>query len=180
MSDSSAHPTNLRPHRLAVELAALLRSGDSILDFAAGRGRNTAYLQAEGFHVDAVSDAEAPEFRAGDRRYNAAISTHGLLHGMPETIQAAVREIGKCLSRSAPFYATFASVKDPRFGAGIRLGDRTFAPADGEEKDVPHTFFDEGGIRDLLGDLFAIESMEEHAAEHVAGSVHWFVRARRV
>lgn len=162
-----------------MELAALLKTGNAVLDYAAGRKRNTAYLQTQGFDVDAISDSLAPHFRATGRRYDGGISTHGLLHGTPETIETAVCEIANALVPHAPFFAAFASLNDPRFGQGAQLGDRTFAPRDGEEQGVPHTFFDERGVRDLLTGSFTIESIEEHAAEHIAGSVHWFVRARR-
>ncbi|HET7814751.1 MAG TPA: hypothetical protein VFL13_10305 [Candidatus Baltobacteraceae bacterium] len=179
MDDSSAHPTNLRPHRLAAELAALLKPGDAVLDFAAGSERNTAFLRQQGFHVDAISDGDAPLYRGTGRRYDAAVSTHGMLHGTPETIKAAAGEIAESLVPGAPFFATFASTNDPRFGKGERLGASTFAPQEGEEQGVPHTFFDETGVRDLLAERFSIAAMEEHGAEHIAGSVHWFVRARR-
>lgn len=162
-----------------MELAALLHAGDAVLDFAAGGGRNTAYLRAQGYEVDAISDADAPHFRASRRRYQGAITTHGLLHGTPETIAASIAEIADALAVQAPLYGTFASVNDPRFGDGERLGEATFAPTQGEECGIPHTFFDEAGIRGLLDGFFTIASIEEHAAEHIAGSVHWFVRARR-
>lgn len=124
-------------------------------------------------------------------RCDGALSTHALLHGTPADISALCRAIAARLHPLAPFYATFGSIHDARFGAGARLGDATFAPIDGDEAGVAHTYFDEPALRRMLESDFAIESLEERGVDAIAGNwaherrplrgaVHWFARVHRL
>ena len=165
-----------------------------VLDFCTGRGRNAAALRAAGFEVVAIADADVDHDdalpRAGET-FTAVISTHGLLHGLPQTIVARVAEIAGYLDPGGLFYATFGSIADARFGSGARIGDSTFAPVDGDERGVAHTYFSRGQLDDLLRRHFVVERLWETGVDAVAGgwahaqrplraAVHWFVVARRL
>lgn len=165
---------------MARELAGALAGGAKVIDFAYGSGRNAAFLSRRGFAVTAVPDDGAASFAAPEAAFDGAVSTHGLLHGTPAAIRSMLEALAHALKRGAPLYATFASTKDARYGAGRQIEAHTFAADGGEEAGVAHSYFDQARLRELLRGLFEVESMEECAAEHVAGSVHWSVRARRV
>ncbi len=184
------------PHPLARRLIERLRNrpGSRVVDFSAGSGRNGAALRAAGHDVFAVDDTSAgaaDPLPAALGRFAAAICTHGLLHGTVATIAASLESIADRLDDGGLLYATFGSVRDARFGRGRRLGPATFAPFDGDERGVVHTYFTRAELESLLKSHYAIERIEECDVDAMAGSwahaqrplskaVHWFVVARRV
>lgn len=182
------------PHPLAVALIERLRNASlPVLDFGSGSGRNSAALERAGFtvaRVDDVTAASGSPFSGINGRFAAAISTHALLHGSRSAIAANLGAIAKLLARGGTLHATFGSVRDARFGAGRRLDASTFAPLDGDEAGVPHTFFERRALAALLGRHFTVELIEERSADDsagawahrqvpLAGAVHWFVIARK-
>jgi len=201
------------PHPLARELAERLREsrvGCRVLLLGIGSGRNVAPLLDAGLRVDAIESdparalaattqfagngrvrvacAKAPDLIPFGGTYDAALSTHALLHGTPQSIAATIGALCARLVAGAPFYATLGSKNDPRFGTGERLGAATFAPTNGDERGVAHTYFDARSARVLLRDV-SIDTLDEvGGGEHVGrwahptGSdtiVHWFVRGHR-
>lgn len=191
MDTPSPRKSNLRrPHPLAAELIERLRATPHVrvVDLGAGSGRNSAALSAAGYAVQAISDDHVADFTA-DGEFDAAVSTHALLHGTPRTIAATVQRLASALKPQAPLYATFGSKADARYGKGTRIDDETFVPDSGDEQGVAHAYFDEHTLRTMLERSFIVESIEEHAVDDVVGtwahsqrsqgSVHWFVRTRR-
>jgi hypothetical protein len=178
------------PHPLTVLLIERLRDRPraAILEMGAGSGRNTAALTAAGFSVTAVDDDRVATFEP-DGMFAGALSTHALLHGTPATIQRVIGMIARALLAGAPFYATFASKSDARYGEGTLIEPDVFAADTGDEAGVPHVYFDERGVRALLEPLFIIETLEEQSVDEIVGrwahmekprgAVHWFSRARR-
>lgn len=180
-------------HPLAIELIERLRGkrGARVLDFGGGRGRNTRALRVAGLDVTAFSDDEAAGRGALDTlqdAFDAVLATHALLHGTPQSVAERVDAIGRVLGEAGLFYATFASVRDARWGRGERLTEETFAPTEGDERGVPHVYYDEQRLRAVLAPHFAIESLVECNADQIAGTwahpntplrgaVHWFLRA---
>jgi hypothetical protein len=163
------------------------------LDFACGSGRNSAALRAAGFTVVAVDDgaaSAAEPLRGISEPFDAAISTHGLLHGTLDTIASRIRAIASSLRSGGFLYATFGSQRDERFGQGRQLSDWTFAPLEGDERGVAHTYFDRDHVVAMLSAHFAIESLDEigvdrvagrwaHASQPLHGAVHWFAIATK-
>lgn len=180
-------------HPLALALVERLRSRGQtrVLEFASGRGRNLRAMSEAGLAVTAIGDdvaASADPFAGIRGPFDAALSTHGLLHGTSAAVEANLARIAALLGGSAPLYATFGSSRDARFGHGGRIDDFTFAALDGDEAGVPHAFFDRERLTAMLAPLFAIESLEERRVDEVAGSwahereplaraVHWFLIA---
>jgi SAM-dependent methyltransferase len=185
MSEQGAHP-------LALELAERTgaRPGFRVLELGCGRGRNTNALREAGLEVHAIEDERlmAP-LSLQNEAFDAALSTHGFLHGTPADIAALIRETARALRHDAPLFATFASTKDPRYGQGQRVDEQTYAPNSGNEAGVPHVYYDEPALRRLLGPIFEIETLEEIAADSIvgrwahtrmpSGTVHWFARLRK-
>lgn len=192
MNTPSPLDNNLRrPHPLAVALIERLRTqpGAAVIDFGAGSGRNTSALRAAGFNVCAVPDSETASFTPA-QAFEAAVSTHALLHGTNTGIVSMLQSLANALEPQAPFYATFASKRDSRYGQGTQIERDVFAPDSGEEAGVAHAYFDEAGLRGVLQAHFVIEALEERNVDAIvggwaherrpSGSVHWFVYARRV
>ncbi len=184
------------PHPLTRQLIDDLsnRPGSRVLDFCTGSGRNAAALRAAGHDVVAVADASAGSsdpLPPALGRFAAAICTHGLLHGTVASIAASLDSIADRLDDAGALYATFGSVRDARFGKGRRFGPATFAPFDGDERGVAHTYFTRAALELLLEPHFVVERIEEsgvdaiagawaHRQRPLAGAVHWFVVARRI
>jgi hypothetical protein len=167
------------PHPLALALIERLRerSGAHVLEVGAGRGRNTRALTAAGLIVSALPV---------ERLCAAALTTHALLHGTPASIAAQLDAIADALEPGAPLFATFASVRDARYGQGETLEPHVYAARDGDEAGVAHAYFDDLRLRELLEPRFRIESMRETGVDEIAGTwahqmqplhgaVHWFV-----
>ncbi len=183
-------------HPLALELIDRLHEKDHarVVDFGSGRGRNTQALVEAGFEVIAISDEDASDRSALDGpagSFDAVLTTHALLHGTPQSVAERLDAVARALREEGLLYATFASVRDARYGKGERLADATFAPSDGDERGVPHVYFDEPSLRAIVAPNFTIESLEERDADRIAGTwahphtplrgaVHWLLRAVRV
>jgi hypothetical protein len=182
-------------HPLALRLIDRLRPRPAarILDFATGNGRNSTALRKAGFEVFGIEDSDVRGLRprqTSAEPYTAILSTHGFLHGTHDEIAQTVAIIATHLEDGGLLCATFGSTSDARFGEGERLAPTTFAPLEGDERGIAHTYFTEDALRVLLEPLFTIESLEEHGIDNIAGSwahkerplssaVHWFVVAQK-
>ena len=150
-----------------------------MLDFATGRGRNRAALERAGIRVVGIDEAtvsSAMPFSGVNGPFAAVLSTHGLLHGTSATIAANLAAIAQLLTPGGSLYATFGSVRDARYGLGERLGGVTFAPREGDEAGIPHSFFNRDSLATLLRAHFTIESLEERSVDDIAGT--WAHRER--
>jgi len=183
MSPDSPEPVPRPPHPLAFALIERLRERPAarVLEVGAGSGRNTDALRAAGLRVCTLPVQQLCA---------AALTTHALLHGTPASIAAQLDDIAAALEPAAPLFATFASVRDARYGTGNALEPHVYAPMQGDETGVAHAYFDEGRLRTLLSPRFTFESLREVNVDQVAGTwahqrtplrgaIHWFVVARR-
>jgi hypothetical protein len=190
-----AQDTIANPHPLAERLIERLGADARrrILDFASGSGRNERALRAAGFTVVAIEDAAAASktpFAGVTGEFAAAISTHGLLHGTAATVAENLNSIAARLQHNGVVYATFGSSRDARFGMGNSIDESTFASTHGDERGIPHAFFDRTQLLGLLDRKFIVESLDERGVDEIAGgwahrdrplrgAVHWFVVARK-
>jgi hypothetical protein len=201
-----AHPLSLALGEALVRVVT-----PRILLLGVGNGRNLPPLLAGGTRVDVLDDdpsrtasiSQRYKSEAGLRivtgeydaplpfaeRFDGALSTHALLHGDRNRVRTALNNVFAALNDGTPLYVVLGSRSDPRYGHGRRIEDGVFAPDDGPEAGVAHVFFDEAGVRDVLGG-FVLIGLEEtsaaqsagrwaHATEEAAGIVHWFVRAAK-
>jgi hypothetical protein len=185
-------PSPQPAHPLAAEVARLYherRMTGPVIEIAAGVGRNTKYLVEEGIPIVSTRDDESyTQLPGGRRLYAAALSTHGYLHGTVAKLRQGLAELRRVLRPGAPILITLGSIEDARFGLGIALDETTFAPGDGEEAGIPHSYFDRAGVIELLAPAFTVESLAERNVDDVVGRWahqtpggmwHWFVTARR-
>jgi hypothetical protein len=184
MSHNSPQPAVRPPHPLALALIERMRErpGALILEIGAGSGRNTAALKRAGFAV--------VEFESAQSACAAALSTHAMLHGRMDEIEARLARIAGLLDAGAPFYATFGSASDARFGTGVSIAPNVYAPETGDEAGVAHAYFTRDALCALLERHFTVVGLEERGVDEIAGAwaherqplrdaVHWFVRAER-
>jgi SAM-dependent methyltransferase len=148
---------------------------------ATRRFRDEARVRvAHGRYVDRIG-FEAP--------FDAALSTHALLHGTPPDIARAIAAVHALLRPGGAFFATIGSKRDPRFEKGRRIAPDTFASDEGSEAGVAHAYFDEAGVRATFAG-FVLEDVAEtvagdavgrwaHSEREAAGIVQWWVRAKR-
>ncbi|MEA2719163.1 MAG: hypothetical protein QOJ39_1027 [Candidatus Eremiobacteraeota bacterium] len=190
MSSSSAQTAHPLAERLIRDAREHALDGP-VIEVGTGSGRNTRALVEAGVPNVSVPDSTPYTQLPGTRdNYGAALSTHAYLHGASPKLRAGIAELRRVLRPGAPAYLTLGSIKDARYGLGIPLDERSFAPGEGDEAGIPHAYFDRDGVIEvLLG--FDIDAMEEvevddivgrwaHGADDdVAGRVHWFVVARR-
>ena len=182
MPSDSPQPFPRPPHPLALELIGRLRDrpGAFVLEIGSGSGRNTRALEAAGLRV---IDPGAYDIAA------AALSTHTFLHGTPASLAELLTRAAARLEPGGPFFVTFGSTRDARFGQGTLIEENVYAPESGDERGVAHTFFDEPSLRRLLEDAWDIESLREEQVDDIAGSwahekmplhraFHWFAVIR--
>ena len=180
-SDSPEHGSIRPPHPLCLALIERLRarSGADVFEIGSGSGRNTRALLAAGFTVNATPGP-----------YAGALSTHAMLHGTPDDVREQLGAIARALEPHAPFYATFGSVNDARYGEGTEVMEYAYAPTEGDEAGVTHAFFDEPRLRAILAERFEIEELREMKVDEIAGSwahrdrplrgaFHWFAKLRK-
>ena len=125
------------PHPLAQRLIA--RAADDtlagpVLEVGTGSGRNTRALVDAGIAVVSVPD-ETPytQLPGTHENYGAALATHAYLHGASDKVRAGLAELRRVLRRGAPVFLTLGSLRDARYGLGIRFDDRW----DGRHLDDP-------------------------------------------
>ena len=190
MSSSSAETA----HPLAAQLITLAEEqplGGPVIEVGTGSGRNTRALVAAGIQVVGVPDDVPYTQLPGTRdNYAAALSSHAYLHGATDKLRVGLAELRRVLRPHAPAFLTLGSIRDERYGFGVPLDERTFAPGEGDEAGIPHAYFDRDGVLEVLRGFFVAEALEEVDADATvgrwahggipAGRVHWFVRARRM
>jgi len=189
MSSSSAQTAHPLAERLIRDAREHALDGP-VVEVGTGSGRNTRALVDAGIPVLSVPDSTPyTQLPGGRDSYGAALSTHGYLHGASDKLRAGIAELRRVLRPRAPVYLTLGSIKDARYGLGIPLDERTFAPGEGDEAGIPHAYFDRDGVIEILFG-FDVESMEEvdvdqivgrwaHPNDEIAGRVHWFTIARK-
>lgn len=188
MSAGAQFPAPEGPHPLAVRLSREQREGNRVLVVGPGRGRSLGVLAAAGLSVE-IAEADDASLNAHRGPYAAVLSTHTLLHGTPVAVAARCAEILEVLVPGGRLYATFGSVRDPRFGTGTAL-DGGWAPDEGGEAGIVHAYFDRSALQTALAG-FLLLSASEHDVGEIVGrwahapdaalrpSVHWFVEAGR-
>ncbi len=209
MKSSSAKQAIFRePHPLARELLERIQRGSRVLEIGPGSGRNFAALIARTDltaiesdqrraialraqfpdHAERILSGSYAQMPCSDRRFDAVLSSHAFLHGTPARIARSLAEVARVTKERGLFYATFGSRRDRRFGEGQQIGTNTFAPTEGDEIGVPHSYFATAELRSLLRH-FTVERLEEVEVDTIAGTwahtqmplqgaVHWFVVAR--
>jgi SAM-dependent methyltransferase len=183
----SRHRSIRAPHPLALALIERLRASARVLEIGTGSRRNADALSTSGHRVTSI---EIGDLSSVTGSFDAALSTHGLLHGTPPQIARALSNIASLLKPRGSIFATFGSTADRRFGLDDKVDEYTYAERAGDEKGIPHAYFDADRLRELLAPKFEIEMMQEQPVDNIAGTwahpneplrdaVHWFVIAIR-
>lgn len=187
---SSSHSSGAHPLAERLIAAAAEHPLDGpVIEVGTGAGRNTRALAAAGLPVTAVPDSTPyTQLEHARESFGAALSTHAYLHGTSDKVRAGIGELRRVLQPGAHVYLTLGSLRDARYGLGIPLDERSFAPGAGDEAGIPHAYFDRDGVIEAMAG-YTVESLDEvdvddvvgrwAHADDVGGRVHWFVVARR-
>jgi len=178
------------PHEALPEMIGLLRARSfrRILDLGCGSGRHLLPLARAGFpvfgfdnsphglmlaHRDLKSEHLEAHLQLGDFRdplpyhdasFHAVLSTQVIHHAEIETIRGLIREIERILALGGLLFLTVPKDKS-QASSFHQIEERTFVPEDGPEKGVPHHYFDESELRELLSG-FDIFSFTVDKADH--------------
>jgi len=199
------------PHELAIALAEEMQSRGmrKVLDVGCGGGRHLVYLAKQGFVVYGTDRSTAglaisrerlekeglkavlrrcdmTEVPFPDEFFDAALSTQVLHHNRLEKVGKAVGEIRRALKGGGLFFANLGGKGDYKEGQGKEIEPGTYISDSGIEAGIPHHFFTQQEVEDLL-EGFEIMSLKERRAEYPSGSlgklvtgVHWEIRAKKV
>jgi len=178
------------PHEALPEMVNLLkaRSFQRVLDLGCGSGRHVIPLARAGFSVfgfdnsphglllvkeDLVKEQMEAQLQIGDFRdplpyrdksFDAVLSIQVIHHAETRTIQRVVAEIERLLVPGGLLFLTVPKYQN-QATTFRQIEERTFVPEDGREKGVPHHYFDETELRQLLG-RFDIFSFTVDRADH--------------
>jgi len=122
----------------------------SVLDLGCGAGRHSVYLAKNGFEVVGVDVSQSAlkiankwvrkekltnvaflrgtmtHIPVGNCHFDAVISVSVIHHAVKKDITKTIAEVHRILKKNGLFLTNLASVKDPRYGAGEEVENRTF------------------------------------------------------
>lgn len=184
-SSSGAHPLAER----LIAAAAERPLDGPVIEVGTGSGRNTRVLVEARIPVTGIPDnTPYTQLEYPRETFGAALSTHAYLHGTSAKVRAGIGELRRVLQPDAFAYITLGSLRDARYGLGMPLDERSFAPGAGDEVGIPHAYFDRDGVTEVMAG-YAVESLDEVEVDEIVGRwaheddvgglVHWFVVARR-
>ncbi len=204
------------PEALAVELAETLSPRARVLDLGCGAGRHLALLASRELKTVGIDTAPnglarsrerldarglAAHLVRGDFRrplpfrdglFDAVLTVKTVNHGMPDEAARAFHEAERVLRPGGRLVGIVISASDARFGDGEEVAERTFVHHSPPEAGVPHHYFTEAELRELMaGFSFVDLSLTERyvsPAEPIFGRYrfrpgvapwlrHWQIRA---
>ncbi|MFO7955956.1 MAG: class I SAM-dependent methyltransferase [Candidatus Brocadiia bacterium] len=183
-------------HPRAPSLASLFseRNVTSILDLGCGDGGNLVFFAEQGFAVSGLDyaptalrlarewlarEALEGDLRSGDMRdlpwpadtFDAVISVKVINHNTAAGVEATIAEVKRVLRPGGYFFATVASHPPPERWferEPVEVEPRTYVPALGHDKGVPHHFFTEDEVRHLLDGFEVLELVAERSIQFLA------------
>ena len=175
-----------------------------VLDLGFGAGRHVLYLARHGFEVCGtdvsprgleltrewlrrevlqadlqLSDMTVIPFPDG--HFDGVISTYVIHHNTLANILGCVCEIHRVLVPGGRAVLIVQSKRGYRYGRGKELEPDTFIVDSGADAGVPHHFFDEASLRELLAQFLILsitprESLDNEGCRHA----HWEATVQKV
>ena len=151
-----------------------------LLDLGCGTGRNALFFAEKGLDVYALDKsktaldilqkktkldktiyADISKIPSPDNFFDIIISTWVFHHGKIEQIKTWLKETTRILKKEGYFVVDFLSDKDDRSKTGKEIEPNTrINIIDAIDPEVPHHFFSEDDLRDILKDFEILESKE--------------------
>jgi len=183
-------------HPRAPSLARLFgeQGVSSILDLGCGDGGNLIFFARRGFTVSGLDYAPTAlrlarewlareglecDLRHGDMQdlpwsqdsFDAVISVRVINHNTAAGVEATIAEVARVLRPGGYFFATVARHPPPEKWferEPVEIEPRTYVPALGHDKGVPHHYFTEEELGRLLGHFELIDLGGERGIEFLA------------
>jgi SAM-dependent methyltransferase len=198
----------MEPHRSVIDLLPRLRNENRarVLDLGSGTGRHTVHLSREGFLTVGVDPAPRGLRRAArwlrseslpvrvlrgqmsylplkDNSFDCVVSVYVMHHATLSRIRRAFAEVERVLVPGGILLTLIQSAGDWKEGLGMRMEANTFLPDSGDEEGIPHHFFSETEIRELLNEFEILQMKQEKLDDRLPGKApvrhrHWEVLAR--
>jgi len=198
----------MKPVPFIVEALPVFRriEASRILDLGCGAGRNSIYLARWEFDVVGVdvsrsalrkaksrSEAEGVEnvamVRASmthlpfiDHSYDVVISVSVIHHAVKEAIGKTIGEIHRVLKDNGLFLANLLSIKDYRYGSGLKIEDGTFRVLEyfeDKQFEEVHHFFSQEEIQILLSSFKTISVEPIQSGREERPHIYWKVIAEK-
>lgn len=193
----------LVPDPDVVAMVPLLHERKAVraLDLGCGLGRHALMLAEAGLETYAVDASEAglAELRrAAEARglriaieraamtelpyrpalFDYVLAFNVVYHGDASVVRAALDQVRRVLRLGGLFQATFLAKTNASFGRGREIAPDTWIAQDDSDKDHPHVYCDEAGLRAIMAGFDLRElRLREHAEP---GSWHWHLLAEQV
>jgi len=162
-----------------------------VLDAGYGAGRHIVYLHEQGFAVSGFDIAPNAEHHAraklpqevaayvdlktfdmhdtpwpyADSSFEGVVAVNVIHHTIYDGFVATLDEIARVLVPRGLVLATIASKGNHKYGIGEKIDEYTFLTDSGAEKGIPHAFFDETDLRNMLADKYTIRELREVSGE---------------
>ena len=184
------------PQPEVVRLDGLFRGSDTrrILDLGCGDGRHVVHFAQQGYTVYGLDIAfwgvrraqewlvrekleaelvcgNMAELPWSDKAVDAVVSTQVIYHNRLVGIRKTLSEVHRILREEGFFFATM--LKYPPMGRWVgefeEIETRTYVRKEGFEKGLPHHFFTEGELRELLQgfEVLSFETASSNKYYHV-------------
>jgi SAM-dependent methyltransferase len=166
----------------------------AILDLGCGDGGDLVFFARQGFAVAGLDYAPTAlqlarewlageglegDLRCGDMHelpwsgdsFDAAISVKVINHNTMAGVEDTIAEVTRVLRPGGYFFATVARHPPPEKWferEPVELEPRTYVPARGHDKGVPHHFFTEDEVRGLLPHFELLELAGDRSIEFLA------------
>lgn len=173
-----------KPSTLACQVLPYLPGSSQVLDLGCGTGRDAAFFDKNGHHVVAtdlssvaikrdmeyywgtgvtfkVLDMQKP-FPFKNDSFDLIFMNLSLHYYRDETTKEIVREVARCLKSEGIFAFACKSVNDFHYGNGEEIEKNVFVSSKGHVRHL----FTKDYARQVLGDLFQIESLREVVQEY--------------
>lgn len=158
---------------------------NEILDLGCGTGRHLIFLAQAGFKVHGLDQAPSAieitrsrSQEAGlkdiflkvgdmsalpyeDGKFDAVVCVWSTGHGYRENMEKTISEMRRVLKPGGILLSDFPSSKDRHFGTGTEIATQTFLHPDIDHPDVPHYYFHEEELKELLNQYFETVYIED-------------------
>lgn len=136
-----------------------------------GMQRSRQWLALEGLRAE-LACAEVCNLPWQSERFDAVISIQVIHHQRIEAIRQSFSEVKRVLKPDGYFYATLPAYPPGKWKGGRfeEIEENTYVSLDGFEKGVPHYFFTQQVLAEVMNEFYILEIKKE-STSHLSALV---------